>query len=194
MAEVWVVTGGIGSGKSLIRGTLERLGAVTIDADRIGHEVLEPEGPAFSAVARRWPEAVSDGRVDRAALGRIVFDDREALAELEAITHPAIAAEIATRIADAGDRVVVVEVSVPTDIIGVGPDRTIVADLPLEIRKERLRGKGMEPDDIERRMANQPDREGWRRLGRWTISTEGSKAEVAERVAALWRHTVQKGG
>ncbi len=73
MADVWVVTGGIGSGKSTVRRALEDMGAVTIDADRVGHGVLEPDGAAFDAVVERWPEAVSDGRIDRAKLGSIVF-------------------------------------------------------------------------------------------------------------------------
>jgi dephospho-CoA kinase len=186
MADVWVVTGGIGSGKSTITETLGELGAEIIDADRLGHDILDPDGPAFHPVAERWPSVVEDGRVDRSRLGRIVFSDPEALRELEAITHPAIAAEIARGIADAGDVTVVVEVSVPKDIVGAGWLRTIVADLEDDERRERLVARGMNDDDIERRMAAQPSRDGWRARGRWIVSTAGSRDEVAERVRTLW--------
>ena len=190
MADVWVVTGGIGSGKSTIRRALEEMGAVTIDADRIGHLVLEPGGAAFNAVAERWPQAVRDGRIDRATLGGIVFADPEALRDLESLTHPAIGAEIGRRIANAGDEVVVIEVSVPKDLVGAGWLRTIVADLPADERTRRLIDRGMDPDDVDRRMAAQPSRDGWRARGRWVISTDGSRDEVTERVRRLWEHVI----
>ncbi|MEX1006128.1 MAG: dephospho-CoA kinase [Acidimicrobiia bacterium] len=192
MAVVWVVTGGIGSGKSTIRRTLEELGAVTIDADRIGHAVLEPGGTTFDAVAERWPQVVTDdGLIDRAALGGIVFADPDELHELEAITHPAIGAGIGRRIDDAGDRVVVVEISVPKDLVGAGWLQTVVADLPTDERRQRLIDRGMEPEDVDRRMASQPSRDGWRARGRWVISTSGTRDQVAERVHRLWEQVIQ---
>ncbi len=186
MADMWVVTGGIGSGKSTISGLLAELGAVTVDADAIGHQVLEPGGIAAEAVARRWPSVVRDGRVDRTTLADIVFADPDELHELESITHPAIAAETMRQVEKAGDSVLVVEISVPRDLLGVGWLRTIVADLPLEVRRQRLVERGMDPADVDRRIANQPSRDAWRARGRWTISTDGTRAQVAERVERLW--------
>lgn len=86
--------GGVGSGKSTVADALADLGAVVIDADRIGHEVLLEPG-VRDAVAARWGADVcsDDGDIDRARLARIVFaqaDDRTALQELEAILHPRI--------------------------------------------------------------------------------------------------------
>jgi dephospho-CoA kinase len=192
MTDTWVVTGGIGSGKSTVRQALEDLGAATIDADKVGHQILEPGGTAYDQVAGRWPEVVKDGVIDRSALAAIVFEDPQALSELEAITHPAIAAAIAGRIAEAGEKTVVVEVSVPRDLLGVGWMRTIVADLPVEMRRERLRARGMEDGDIDRRMANQPTREGWKALGRWVVSTAGSRDEVVDRVENLWTTAIAR--
>jgi dephospho-CoA kinase len=192
MADVWVLTGGIGSGKSTIRQALDRLGAVTIDADRVGHVVLEPTGSAFDAVARRWPSVVFDGRIDRAALGAIVFSDPDELRSLEAITHPAIAAGIARRIAEAGAAVVVIEVSVPKDLVGVGWMHTIVADLDEEERIRRLVARGMDEADVRRRMGHQPSRDGWRARGRWIISTAGTREEVEEDVRRLWNEVISR--
>jgi dephospho-CoA kinase len=193
MADVWVVTGGIGSGKSTIRRALEEMGAVTIDADRVGHGVLEPGGAAFDAVAQRWPQTVSDGHIDRAKLGEIVFADPEALRELEALTHPAIGAEIARQIEEAGNGVVVVEISVPKDLVGAGWLQTVVADLPTEERRQRLIDRGMAPEDVDRRMAAQPSRDAWRARGRWVIPTSGSRAQVTERARRLWEHVINDG-
>lgn len=163
---------------------------MTIDADRVGHAVLEPDGSAFDAVARRWPDTVVDGIIDRGRLGATVFADPSELAELEAITHPEIAKEIATRIAEAGDSIVVIEVSVPKDLVGVGWLRTVVADLGVEERRARLLARGMDPADIDRRMAAQPSRDGWRARGRWVVSTAGTREDVAERVHRLWRDVI----
>lgn len=192
MTDTWVVTGGIGSGKSTVRLALEDMGAVTIDADKVGHQVLESGGAAYEAVVEHWPSVVTNGRIDRAALAAIVFEDPQALSELESITHPAIAAAIAGRIAEAGAKTVVVEVSVPTDLLGVGWMRTIVADLPVEVRRERLRARGMDDADIDRRMTSQPTREGWKALGRWIISTAGSKEEVIDRATNLWATAIMR--
>ena len=194
MADVWVVTGGIGSGKSTIRRTLGDLGALTIDADRVGHAVLEPDGAAFSQVAERWPSVVVDGRIDRARLGEIVFSDHEELEELEAISHPAIGSAIAEQIARAGNEpIVVVEVSVPKDLLGVGWLRTIVADLGDDERVERLVERGMPPTEVDRRMAAQPSRDGWRALGRWIVPTSGSREAVVLRVRRLWQDVIRPG-
>lgn len=192
MAEVWVVTGGIGSGKSTVRQAFDDLGAVTIDADRVGHSVLEPGGAAFEAVASRWPSVVEDGRIDRTRLGAIVFSDAEALRELEFISHPAIAAVIARIVEDAGDAVVVVEVSVPKDLMGAGWQRTIVADLDDEERRHRLMARGMDPSDIDQRMQSQPSRQGWQARGRWIVSTAGSREDVLGRVRRLWEDVIAR--
>jgi dephospho-CoA kinase len=192
MTDIWVVTGGIGSGKSTVCQALEDMGAIYIDADKIGHQVLEAGGGAYEPVAELWPSVVTDGRIDRATLAAIVFEDPKALSELESITHPAIAAAIADRISEADGKTVVVEVSVPADLLGVGWMRTIVADLPVEVRRERLRARGMDDADIDRRLAAQPTREGWKALGRWIISTAGSKEEVIDRAANLWATAIMR--
>lgn len=186
MPRVWILTGGIGSGKSTIRHQLELLGFAAIDADAIAHQVYEPDGPGFAAVARRWPEVIVEGRVDRSALAAIVFADPEALAELEAIVHPEVALTILRRIAASPAEDLVVEVSVAHDLLGVGEAMTIVADLDDRERLHRLVARGMDPHEVARRMSHQPTRAEWRRLGGHVISTEGTHQEVAERVGRWW--------
>ena len=194
MERTWVVTGGIGSGKSTIRRRLGELGATTIDADAVGHDVLSPGGAAERAVRDRWPSVVVDDRISRPALGAIVFSDPDELRALEAITHPVIADDIRRRIASAGDdAVVVVEVSIPKDLVGVGWLRTIVADLPVGERIRRLVARGMEREDIDRRLAAQPDRDDWRARGRWIVRTAGTHEEVRARVDALWERAGMAG-
>ncbi len=184
--NVWLLTGGIGSGKSTVRSMLSKRGALTIDADQVGHQVLEPGGLAHDAVAARWPEVVFDGIIDRKRLADIVFHDASELHALEAISHPAISATLKQWVKDSDADVIIVEMSVPRDFLGVGPSRTIVADVDMATRKKRLIDKGMPLEDINRRMAAQPDRDGWVERGGWVICTEGTLADVEQRVERLW--------
>lgn len=86
------LTGGIASGKSLVSGVLRSLGCVIIDADILAREVVEPGEPALAEIARHFGPGVlgPDGRLDRKALGAIVFAQPERRRQLEAITHPRI--------------------------------------------------------------------------------------------------------
>src|SRR6476660_1818585 len=87
------ITGPIGCGKSTVAGWLgERPGVVVIDADEVAREVLEPGEPALDAVISRFGSNLlsTDGSLDRAALGRVVFADPAALRDLEAIVHPMV--------------------------------------------------------------------------------------------------------
>ncbi|TAK02709.1 MAG: dephospho-CoA kinase [Chloroflexota bacterium] len=97
------ITGPIGCGKSTVAGWLAELGARVVDADEVARAVVEPGEPALAAVVQAFGPGVrrADGALDRAALGRIVFADPEALLRLEAIVHPAVRPRILAAIADA---------------------------------------------------------------------------------------------
>src|SRR5437868_12149363 len=98
------LTGGIGAGKSTVSRLLAERGAVIIDADVIARQVVEPGGPAYQGVVDRFGAGVllgPDGAIDRPALAAIVFNDDKALADLNAIVHPAVGAVVAERLAEA---------------------------------------------------------------------------------------------
>ncbi len=86
------LTGGIGSGKSTVAQFLAELGAAVIDADRIGHEALKPGGEACQQILEAFGKEMATplGDIDRKKLGGIVFNDAEALAQLNRIVHPRI--------------------------------------------------------------------------------------------------------
>lgn len=88
----WVVTGPIGAGKSTVTAWLAERGAAVVDADRLGHEVLQDPEVVAAIGAAFGSAAVPDGQVDRAVLGSLVFADSAALARLNGITHGRIAA------------------------------------------------------------------------------------------------------
>ena len=175
----WVVTGGIGSGKSTVTRLAAASGLATIDADLVGHDVLA--GAARAAVSARWPEAVVDGHIDRKILGAIVFADRSQLKELETLTHPLISAELRYRMVATTRGVL--ELSVPIPLAGDLP--TLVVDAPDGVRRQRLRDRGMSEEAIEGRMSNQPTRDEWLALATVVIDNSGTP-EALHRAVALW--------
>ncbi|MEE8330846.1 MAG: dephospho-CoA kinase [Acidimicrobiia bacterium] len=181
-----VLTGGIGSGKSTAGRLLASLGAEVIDADEVGHAVLEPGGVAFEAVAARWPDFVADQAIDRTALGRLVFSDPAELRALESLTHPAIRSTIRQRLASVEARVVVVEVPLLSDFLGDGW-RRIVVDTPDSIRKERLLARGMTEADVDQRMAAQPSRAEWLEAADLVLDNAGTAEDLAAAVAAVFQ-------
>ena len=86
------LTGGIATGKSYCLSKFASFGVPVLDADKLAREAVVPGSPALAAVAARFGPTVmrADGSLDRAALGRIVFSDRAARADLEAIVHPEV--------------------------------------------------------------------------------------------------------
>ena len=95
------LTGGIGSGKSTVAAMLAERGAVVVDADRLAREVVAVGTDGYRAVVDRFgPDVVAgDGGLDRKALAGVVFEDPEALADLNGIVHPLVRAAIADRVA-----------------------------------------------------------------------------------------------
>jgi dephospho-CoA kinase len=178
------LTGGIGSGKSSAGGVFARLGADVISADEAGRATLEPDGEAFAAVAERWPEVIVDDRVDRAALAGIVFSDRDELAALEALTHPAIRSRIAAALDRSASPLVLVEVPILTVFGDTWP--VMVVDAPVETRIERLRGRGMSDDDIQARLASQPTRGEWLTAADVVVDNSGGMEDLEAECRFVW--------
>ncbi len=181
-----LVVGGIGSGKSTVAGMFGNLGAVVIEADAIGHQVLEPGGLASAAVKRRWPEAARSGAIDRRALAAIVFTDADQLLELEAITHPLIRAEIIGRAAAAAPGPVVVEMPLVRMALGSGWVRVFV-DADLDTRLLRAVERGFDEHDARARAAAQPDRVEWLAQADHVLYNGGTLDELEADATALWQ-------
>jgi dephospho-CoA kinase len=175
----WLLTGGIGTGKSEVRRLLEEHGIRTIDADSVGHVVLEHE--ALPAVAERWPDVVVDGIVDRSRLAEIVFAQPAELSQLEAITHPLIFGRIEAEL-EGFEGIAVVEA--PVIDFGANWARMVV-DAPDEIRLQRAVARGMGRDDVQRRMDAQPGRGEWLAAADIVVPNRGSLGDLGTTVARL---------
>jgi len=187
-----VVFGGIGSGKSTFTDLLGELGAVVIEADVIGHEILARDGAAFPEVAARWPKVVVDGAIDRAALGDIVFSDPAELSALEAITHPLIRAEVARRAESAAGQLVVVELPLIGEVVGPGWIWVLI-DAPAEVRLERAVDRGASAEAVRARMAAQPSEDEFHNKADWIIPNTGTLEDLEKAAQELWEKLVAEG-
>lgn len=166
------IGGGIGAGKSSVLEVFEGAGFVVIQADVVGHDVLAPGHAAGETVMRRWPSAVVDGAVSRPRLADIVFADAEALEELEAITHPAIRAEI-MHLVETASSAAAVEVPV-LGMFGDTDWHRIAVVAPEEVRLVRAVRRGGDADDIRARMTSQPSEAEWVAWADTVIDNGGS--------------------
>jgi dephospho-CoA kinase len=152
--------------------------------------VLEPGGEAFRDVAARWPDVVAGGRIDRSRLAEVVFSDADSLRSLEAITHPAIGRRVAAAVrAATGTPLVIVEIPLLKDLLGEGWP-VVVVDAPGEIRRLRLVARGMDPADVERRMAVQPGRSEWLAAADLVIDNGAGPDALREECRRVWEHVV----
>ncbi len=154
------LTGNIATGKSVVRKMLEHLGAYGIDADRLAHRAIAKGAPGYQPVIEtfgRWIVG-PDGEIDRRKLGRIVFSDPEALAQLEAIVHPLVEQAIHYLIRNAPHKVVVIEaIKLLESGLHKMCDAVWVVDAPPEVQMERLvKQRGMNAEEARQRIMAQP--------------------------------------
>lgn len=185
------LTGGIGSGKSTVSALLAGHGAVVIDYDQLARDVVEPGSPALAEIAERFGSHVltAEGALDRPALGSIVFADPEALAALNAITHPAIGRLGRSREAAAGPDAIVVHDNPLLVEMGAAAqcDVVLVVDVPVDVQVERLTtNRGMSESDARARIAAQASREQRTGAADLVIDNTGSREELVRIVGGLW--------
>lgn len=186
------VTGPTGAGKSRFCRKLVELGADLVDADLLGHAVLDRADVRPALVATFGHEILDDtGRVHRPSLGAMVFADQARRRQLDALVHPALARTCADELAasvDGGSPLVILEAAVY--FLLPGPpvvDMTVTVTAPPDIRLARLLAKGLAEDRARARMAAQDHLEAaWREADR-IIHNDGTEAELGREANALWQ-------
>jgi dephospho-CoA kinase len=195
------LTGGIASGKSAVAGMLRELGFAVLDADSLGHTLIEPGMTAYEEVVRTFGPSVLDGqqRVDRSKLGAVVFADRAKLDALNAIVHPRVKAEIVrqfTEWARDGERAaafveaaLLVEAGYLDELDGL-----VVTWSRPEQQMERLRARGMSEEEARRRIAAQMPVEEKLTFATEKIDCSGTIEETRRQVEALAEKLRQRAG
>ena len=162
------LTGNIASGKSTVAEILAGLGARVIDADRLVHGLYRAGTPTSEAIVDRFGSKVAGrGEIDRAALGEMVFGDPGAMAALEAIVHPAVAAEIRRMLQQPGNvPATVIEAIklVESETVALVDELWIVT-ASREVRLKRLaESRGLESGEAAKRVDSQSSAKAKARL------------------------------
>lgn len=189
------LTGGIGSGKSTVAKLFADRGATIIDADAISRELMEPGQAVLAEVVKTFGDQLLDesGRLDRAGLAEIVFNDETARERLNDIVHPAVRSE-ATRLreaalaADPHGAVIIQDIPL---LIETGQtqrfDGVIVVYTDHDTRLQRLvNTRGMDLEDAKARIAAQATDDQRREAADWIIDNSGTVAETQTQVEAVW--------
>jgi len=184
------LTGGVASGKSTVAALLIELGAVVVDSDQLAREVVEPGTPGLEAVVAELGDTVltEEGRLDRPALGALVFGDDDARRRLEGILHPLIRARAAEiEAATEPDALVVHDIPL---LVETGQadrfDAVLVVDVPEDIQEERMvRERGWTVEDARARIAAQAGRDERRAAATHVIDNTGTLDDLRERVTEV---------
>lgn len=182
------LTGGIGSGKSLVGEILEELGALVIDSDQLAREVIERGSPGYEEVVTAFGDSIlSEGQIDRSKLAAVVFKESDLRKKLESIIHPLVreAAEKLARKLPSG-AILINQIPLLVESDGAKRfDYVVTVSANEEIRRERLRLRGLKDYEITQRMAAQVSDLEREKIANYIIRNDGSIDELTRAVEAL---------
>ncbi len=185
------LTGGIATGKSYVASKIKDAGVPMVDADVLSREVVAPGTPGLAAVRRRFgPDAVRrDGTMDRVRIAQIVFKDKRARLDLEAIIHPAVQKAIDEFFATLPKRTPFAVADIPL-LFETGRDKqfnaVVVVACPRELQLQRLMERNkLSKEDAERRLNAQLPIDQKVKKATHVIRTEGTFEETDKQVAEL---------
>ena len=188
MAEFIVgVTGGIGSGKTLVTDAFAAKGVVIADADEAARHIVEPGQPALAQIVAHFGEGIIDssGRLDRPKLREIVFNDVDARHQLESFTHRPIMEALANQLQSATSAYAMLVLSAG---LGNSPliDRMLVVDAEESVRVHRVMARDGSSESLVRQiMASQPSSEERRNIADDVIENNGDTTTVLSEVDRL---------
>ena len=190
---VVAVTGGIGSGKSLVGEIFRELGAIVFDSDHLARLVVERGSEGFNQIVAHFgDEVLKDGQLDRAALAQIVFKDPLSLKDLEAIIHPKVRALGDEIIKNAPKGSVVVN-EIPLLVESSGQDRfdyIIAVESSEDLRIKRLAERGLKEYEARKRIAAQASDQERRAISHSVIENNGSREELIAQVERIWQEEI----
>lgn len=184
------LTGNIAVGKSVVRKMLQHLGAYTIDADELTHQVMTPGAPAYQPVVEMFGKFILDdqGRIDRGRLGAIAFAVPEAMDRLESIIHPIVNQFVQVLISRSKQKVVVIEaIKLLESSLAESLDTVWVVDATPETQIRRLiETRKLTVEDARRRLSAQPPQTDKVARANVVIRNNGSVEETWRQVQTAW--------
>ena len=187
------ITGGVGSGKSVVARMFQELGAAVLDADEIAHRVVAVGAPAWEELNQAFgPEFFQeDGELDRHRMAHLVFADPQARQRLNGIVHPFVAREIRERLEDLksrGVKMVLVEVPLLFEAgLAGGYDRVIVVDADTQEQVQRLQTRDQrDAQEIQGIINAQMPLQDKLDRADFVVNNRGSLPETRGQVEKIW--------
>ena len=189
------LTGNIATGKSAVMHLAAEKGALTIDADKVVHELLDNDTIVQEAIVEQFGSAVqlAGGRINRSALGKIVFNDAQALEKLERIVHPRVTQQVFHLIQKSTANVIMIEaIKLLEGKLWTLCQEIWVTDCSYELQLQRLKVcRGMEKADATARIKAQGSAEEKISHADVIINTDGLMRDTERQFAAAWSRLVQ---
>ena len=189
------LTGGIGSGKSMVGEIFAELGALVVDSDQLAREVVERGSKGFDLIVTEFgDEILKNGDLDRTALATLIFQDPKKRAKLEEITHPLIRQSFAKIISSAGSDSIIIN-QIPLLVESKHDykfDHIINISVPEEIRTERLLKRGLTLTQIDQRMKAQATDAQREVISDTVIVNDKSEQELITQVEKVWESLKNK--
>lgn len=187
------IVGGVAAGKSTVAELLAERGAEVIDADRIGHQMLE-RAEVKAALTEEFGRDIlrEEGRVDRGRLAGKAFGEPEEVEKLNRIVHPPILKEIRARIEQVrrrnGAPLIVLDAALlmETNLHRELCQALVFVDAPPGERRERALKRGMSEEQFQKRSRAQMPPEDKKELSDYVVSNAGSRRELEQRIDQLW--------
>jgi dephospho-CoA kinase len=192
------LTGNAAAGKSSVVRWFASWGAAVIDADALVRAAQQPGTPTFAAIVRVFGEEIlrADGSLDRAALRAKVLESKAALASLNEIVHPAVRLkreELTAQAATRGIRVLVNDIPLLFEVLAPADfDLVVLVDAPVAVRRERLLGRGLSPQEADQLIASQLPSDIKRRQADIVIDNDGSLEDLRASAEKAWREIVSR--
>ena len=182
------ITGGTGCGKTTLLNILREQGALVLDCDEICHELLKRDASLLAAIDARFPGTVENGTLQRKKLGSLVFSHKNALLDLNTITHAAVKQEVLRRLADRPELAAIDAIALFESGLSALCDVTVAVTAPVEDRVRRLMRRDGIPESYARsRIAAQPEEDWFREKCGFVLENTGTQSAFQEKCLAFLR-------
>ena len=190
------LTGGIGAGKSTVADMFSKLGAVVIRSDELARQVIEPNTPGFQKVLSRFGNQIlqENGSIDRQKLAQIVFNDKNALKDLEDIIHPLVRSKTDELIDSQTQETIVVN-EVPLLLeknMNSLYDFLVIVVSNEKNRLNRLLKRGISEEEAKKRILLQVSDEQRKSAADFLISNDGTIDQLQADVAKVWQALLER--
>ena len=180
------ITGGTGCGKTTLLNVLKAQGALVLDCDEIYHELLTRDKSLLAAIDARFPGTVENGILQRKKLGKIVFSDKNALLDLNKITHAAVKQEVLRRLSRKPELAAIDAIALFEGGLAELCDVTVAVTAPVEDRVRRLMRRDGIPESYAcSRIAAQPGEDWFREKCGFVLENTGSESQFREKCLAF---------